>query len=78
MLLTLVRRLMHYPISIGALVEVALLCAIPYLIVGAIVAGTYGEGLRQAQVEQGTDGLVALMASIISWPVLLFAHSCTL
>jgi hypothetical protein len=76
-LLVVLRRVLSYPITIGALVEIALLSAIPYLIIGAVVASVYGEGLRQAQVDQGRDALVTLMASIVSWPVLLFSHSCT-
>ncbi|ORV10407.1 hypothetical protein AWB95_15420 [Mycobacterium celatum] len=74
-MLSVVRRVLNYPVSIGALVEIALLAAIPYLVVGAVVSGAYGEGLRQVQVEQGNDALVRLMASIVSWPVLLFSHS---
>ncbi|EUA54709.1 hypothetical protein I553_1332 [Mycobacterium xenopi 4042] len=31
-------------VSIGALLELALVCAIPYLATGAIVAGAHGEG----------------------------------
>ncbi|MDA3639439.1 hypothetical protein [Mycobacterium xenopi] len=63
-------------VSIGALLELALVCAIPYLATGAIVAGAHGEGLRQVRVEQGHDVLVTFLASLISWPMLLFAHSC--
>lgn len=48
----------------------------PYLLIGAIVAGAHGERLRQVQVEQGHDALVTFVASLVSWPVLLFAHSC--
>lgn len=76
MLLTVLRRMLNFPVSIGALVEIALLTAIPYLIVGAVVSGAYGEKLHQVQVEQGNEALVTLMASIVSWPVLLFSHSC--
>jgi hypothetical protein len=73
---TVLRRLVNYQLSIGALLEIALLCAFPYLIIGAIVAGVHGGELRQAQVEQGHDALVTFVASLISWPVLLFSHSC--
>jgi hypothetical protein len=41
-------------VGVAALLEMALLCAIPYLVMGAIVAGAHGEGLHQVQVEQGT------------------------
>ncbi|ORB14618.1 hypothetical protein BST37_10740 [Mycobacterium noviomagense] len=75
-LLTMLRRLVNSQVSIGALLEMGLLGAIPYLVVGAIVAGAHDEGLRQAQVEQGHDALVTLVAALISWPVLLFSHSC--
>jgi hypothetical protein len=46
------------------------------LVVGAMVAGAHDEGLRQVQVEQGHDALVTFVASLVSWPVLLFSHSC--
>lgn len=75
-LLARLRRALTYPVTIGALLEIALLCAIPYLIIGAVAASTNGEGLHQVQVEQGSDALVALVASIVAWPVLLFSGSC--
>ncbi|MGH3967399.1 MAG: hypothetical protein ACRDTV_04575 [Mycobacterium sp.] len=77
-LLARLRRVLNHPVSVGALLEIALLGAIPYLAIGAVVASIYGEGQHQMQVEQGSDALVALMASIISWPVLLFSHSCAM
>lgn len=72
----MLRRLLNYPVSVGALLEVALWLAIPYLVIGGVVSAIYGEELRQVQEEQGHDPFVALLASIIAWPVLLFSHSC--
>lgn len=75
-MLTALRRLVNYPITVGALLEIALVSAIPYLIVGAIVSISHGEGMQQMQVERGTDALVAWVASVVAWPALLFSHSC--
>lgn len=66
----------HFDQLQGLQLTMSLLGAIPYLIIGAVVTGGYGEGFRQAQAEQGSDALVTLVASIVSWPVLLFSHSC--
>lgn len=75
-LLTRLRHVLNHPVSVGALIEVSLLGAIPYLVIGALVAGAHGAGLHQGQTEQGSDQLVALLASIVAWPVLLFSHTC--
>ena len=75
-MLAAVRRLVNYPVTIGALLELALFSAIPYLIIGAIVCISHGEGMQQMQVERGTDAVVTWVASIIAWPLLLFSHSC--
>ncbi|MCV7261296.1 hypothetical protein [Mycobacterium shimoidei] len=75
-MLTGVRRLVNYTISIGTLLEITLVSAIPYLIIGAIVSVSHGQGLQQMQVERGGDALVAWVASVIAWPALLFSHSC--
>lgn len=75
-MLTALHRLVNHPITIGALLEIALVSAIPYLIVGAIVSISHGEGMQQMQLERGTDALVTWVASVIAWPVLLFSHSC--
>ena len=75
-MLAAVRRLANYPVTIGTLLEIALFSVIPYLIIGAIISISHGEGMQQMQVERGTDTLVTWVASVIAWPVLLFSHSC--
>ncbi len=55
--LGLLRRFLNYPISIGLVLEVWLLGAIPYLIVGAIVSVLSGDSWRQVAVEHGGDAL---------------------
>ena len=54
--LTLVRRLLNYPVSIGLLLEVALLGAIPYLLIGAIVSVLFGEDWQQVQDIKDVGG----------------------
>lgn len=75
-MLAALRRLVNYSVTVGALLEIALISAIPYLVVGAIVSISHGEEMRQMQVERGSDALVAWAASVVAWPVLLFSHSC--
>ena len=74
--LTSGRRLLNYPVSVGLLLEVSLLGAIPYLIIGAVVSVASGEGWRQEQFEHGSDALLALVTSFVFWPALLLLHSC--
>jgi uncharacterized membrane protein YjgN (DUF898 family) len=70
------RRFLNYPVSIGLVLEVALLAAIPYLILGAIVSVLSGSSWRQVAIEHGGDALAALLMSVVCWPVLLVVHSC--
>ncbi len=74
--LGLLRRLLNYPLSIGLVLEVALLGTIPYLILGAIVSVLSGSSWRQVAIEHGGDALEALVVSVVCWPVLLLVHSC--
>lgn len=74
--LGLLRRFLNYPVSIGLVLEVALLGAIPYLILGAIVSILSGDSWRQVAIEHGDDALLALVMSVVFWPLLPLVHSC--
>jgi hypothetical protein len=74
--LNMLRRLLNYPVSVGLVLEVSLLAAIPYLIVGAVVSVASGDDWRQEQFQHGGDALLALVTSFVFWPALLLLHAC--
>ena len=67
------RRLLGFQVTIGELIVVALILGTPYLIVGVIWSSTHTEHLQRMA---GADLVVSYLASIVSWPVLLFADVC--
>ena len=67
------RRLFGYRVSVGELIVVALILGTPYLIVGVIWSSTHTEHLQHLN---GIDMTVSYLGSIVSWPVLLFADVC--
>lgn len=72
-MLTKLRQLLSYQLSIAELIGIALLLGTPYLIVGVIWSSTHTEHLRQMR---GADLVVSFLGSIVSWPVLLFSNVC--
>lgn len=73
MLATKIRRLLNYELTVAELIGLAVLLAIPYLIVGGIWSATHTEHLQHLH---GVDLAVSFLGSIASWPVLLFADVC--
>jgi NADH:ubiquinone oxidoreductase subunit 4 (subunit M) len=71
--LSALRRLLGYRVTVGELIVVALVVGTPYLIVGVIWSNTHTEHLEQMA---GVDLVVSYLGSIVSWPVLLFANVC--
>jgi hypothetical protein len=61
--LSAVRSLLKYEMTIAEWIRLALLAGVPYLIVGVIWAITHTE---QA----------SFLGSIVSWPALLFSSVC--
>ncbi|MEO3758771.1 hypothetical protein ABGB19_10870 [Mycobacterium sp. B14F4] len=72
-MLSALRRLLGFQVTVGELIVVALVVGTPYLIVGAFWATTHTEHLAQMA---GLDLIVSYLGSIVSWPVLLFADVC--
>jgi hypothetical protein len=71
--LTKLRQLLSYKLSIAELLAIAVLFGTPYLIVGLIWSSTHTEHLQQMH---GADLVVSFLGSIVSWPVLLFSNVC--
>jgi hypothetical protein len=72
-MLTKLRQLLSYQLTVAELIGIALLLGTPYLIVGVIWSATHTEHLRQMH---GADLVVSFLGQIVSWPVLLFSNVC--
>lgn len=73
MLATKIRAVLNYQVTIAELIGIAVLLAIPYLVIGGIWSATHTEHLRDMA---GVDMAVSFLGSIASWPALLFADVC--
>jgi hypothetical protein len=72
-MLTKLRQVLSYQLTIAELMGIAVILGTPYLIVGLIWSSTHTEHLRQMH---GADLVVSFLGSIVSWPVLLFSDVC--
>lgn len=72
------RRVLSYQVSVGALLELAMWLAIPYIAVGLVFTffvpshAARFEALLQTRLPAGAE-LVAFGESALLWPVLMFA-----
>jgi hypothetical protein len=78
----LLQRMLNYQVSIGALIEVALWLAIPYLCIGFVWSSLHGEQVQQiqARVEKvlptGADVTAFGLATAL-WPASIqIADAC--
>ena len=72
-MLTKLRQVLSYQLTIAELMGIAVILGTPYLIVGLLWSSTHTEHLRQMH---GADLVVSFLGSIVSWPVLLFSNVC--
>ncbi len=72
-MLTRLRQILDYRLTIAELIGLALLLGTPYLIVGVIWSCTHTEHLHDMH---GVDLAVSFLGSIVSWPVLTFSNVC--
>ena len=72
-MLSALRRMLGYRVSIGELIVVALVLGTPYLIVGVIWSSNHTDHLAQMD---GIDLTVSFLGAVVSWPVLLVADVC--
>jgi hypothetical protein len=72
-LLDMVRHLLGYRVSVAALIGIAFLVGFPYLLVGVLWSISKTAHLNQLH---GVDLVVTFLASILSWPALLFTNVC--
>jgi hypothetical protein len=72
-MLTRLRQLMDFELSIAELIGVGLLLGGPYLIVGLVWSSTHAQSLRGMH---GVELLISLVGSIVLWPALVVADVC--
>jgi NADH:ubiquinone oxidoreductase subunit 4 (subunit M) len=72
-MLSKVRQVLGYQITVAELIGLGLIVGIPYLLVGTIWSTTHTAHLQHMH---GADLVVSFLGSMLSWPVLLFANVC--
>ena len=72
-MLTKLRQVLSYQLTIAELMGIAVILGTPYLIVGLVWSCTHTGQLRHMR---GADLVVSFLGSIVSWPVLLFSNVC--
>ncbi len=72
-MLTAVRRVLRFEMTIAEWIGTAVIIGIPYLVVGIIWTATHTDHLSQLH---GVDLAVSFLGSIVSWPVLLVSNVC--
>lgn len=72
-MLTTVRKILSYQMTIAEWLGLAIILGVPYLVVGTIWSLTHTDHLEQMH---GADLAVSFLGSIVSWPVLLFSNVC--
>ena len=74
-LLDTVRHLLGYRVSVAALIGIAFLVGFPYLLIGVLWSISHTAHLDQLH---GFDLVASFLASIVSWPALLFTDVCVI
>jgi hypothetical protein len=72
-MLTRLRNLLDYKLTVAELLGLAVMIGVPYLLVGVVWSSTHTAHLSQLH---GADLAVSYLGSIVSWPVLLFSNVC--
>ena len=72
-MLTGLRKILGYQMTIAEWIGTALILGIPYLVIGVIWSLTHTDHVSGLA---GTGLVVSLLGSIVSWPVLLFSDVC--
>ena len=71
--LTTVRKVLAFEMTIAEWIGTAVILAVPYLLVGMVWTTIAGDHLGW----QGHARILSILGSIVSWPVLLLSTVCT-
>ncbi|AKS36538.1 hypothetical protein [Mycolicibacterium goodii] len=72
-MLTVVRKVLGFRMTIAEWIGTAVILAVPYLAIGLIYSLTRTEHLAGMG---GADAVVSLLGSIVCWPVLVVTNVC--
>lgn len=72
-MLDALRKFFGFEMTIAEWIGIAILAAVPYLVIGVIWAATHAGDLGGLTA---LDRTVSLLGSVVSWPVLLFSDVC--
>ena len=70
------RRILGHPVSVGAVIELAVWLAVPYIVIGAVWAFIHADRVRELEVTWNKalpagSSLVAIGQATVLWPALL-------
>lgn len=72
-MLTAVRKVLSFQMTIAEWIGTAIILAVPYLVIGMVWTLTHTSHLHGMD---RADAVVSFLGSIVSWPVLLFTNVC--
>lgn len=76
-MLTAVRKVLGFQMTIAEWIGTAIILAVPYLAIGVLWALTHADHLADHLAGMNrVDAVVSFLGSIASWPVLLFTNVC--
>jgi len=70
--LTAVRKVLDFQMTIAEWIGTAVILAVPYLVVGMVWTAVSGDHIG----GQGHVRILSILASIVTWPVLLVSTVC--
>jgi hypothetical protein len=70
--LTAVRKVLEFQMTIAEWIGTAVILAVPYLVVGMVWTAVSGDHIGL----QGHARIPSILGSILSWPVLLVSTVC--
>jgi hypothetical protein len=76
-MMSMLRRLLNREVTVGGVMELALMLALPYLLIGVIVVAVRAEGLSQMQtLYESRDQVLSFGVLVAGWPGVIFADVC--
>jgi hypothetical protein len=70
--LSAVRKVLGFQMTIAEWIGTAIILAVPYLVVGAVWTATHTDDID----TQGVHRIVSILGSVATWPVLLVSTVC--
>jgi hypothetical protein len=76
-MMSMLRRLLNREVTVGGVMELALILALPYLLIGVVVVAVRAEGLSQMQtLYESRDQVLSFGVLVAGWPGVIFADVC--